>query len=243
MPTLALALLSALDPPPPPSWDVHPRQVEGDIRVAPLIGLAPPAQVQATGLLDEPLPRAELALRQQRAAQLDALPEAVHDAVPGALYAALPEGWQGHFRDTALTPAARRALERAFRGEGDATQAMAEAARESGGDATLFVWVWSADGLPLTSTTPVGELVMAEGVPVVVDRRAEPFAVELHLGLALVAADGELLFRSEDSLRGLLTPEVGVQDLALGVARELVGGIAPLWLGEPPDVALAEGEL
>lgn len=240
--TLPLALLCspATDPLRAPSWDVDPQQVEGTIRVAPLLLLTSPPAPVGTGLMDEPLARADMALRRRRAEELAWLPYALHDAVPGALYAALPAGWSGHFTDVNLGPGARRDLERALGGGGDPLDRMARAAARAGGDATLFVWVRHTQGQPLTSTTPVGELVMAEGVPVVVDRATEPYTVQVQVGVALVAADGALLFRSEDALDGMLLPEVPVQALALGMARELVGGIAPLWLGETHGVALVE---
>lgn len=244
MHTLALTLLTvpAAGPLDVLPWDVHPRLVAGDVRVAPLIVLAPPPTVDQTGLMHEEMARTDLVMRRHRAQELAALPQALHAALPGVLYAALPEGWQGHFRDADLGQGAQRELERALSGQGDLPSALAQAAAQAGGDATLFIWVRSAEGQPLTSQSLVGELVVSNGIPVVVSRADEPFEVQVEMGMALVAADGELLFRSEDSFGGLLSPDVGVRELALGMSQEMVGGIAPLWLGETHHVALVEVE-
>ncbi|MCB9765878.1 MAG: hypothetical protein H6739_39255 [Alphaproteobacteria bacterium] len=212
------------------AWDVHPRMVEGDIRVVPAVIVSPQVEPITTDMLGEQLDPWLLEGRNQRAEQLDGLPEALRASVPGALYAALPPGWDGWFRDSELPLPQRRALARAVVGEGSMEAALAAAARATGGDATLVIWVVENEGQPLTAHNMVGELVMSCDTPVMVDFDNEPYEVNARVGMALVAADGELLFRYEDDYAGLLTEHSPVRLLARDMARSLVSDITPMWL-------------
>lgn len=223
------------------AWDVHPGMVEGEILVAPVLVVAEAPEPDLTGIVGEPLDSWRARGRLERTAELAELPYAFHAAVPGALYRNLPQDWEGHFRDTRLGLTQHVALISALRDpERSVVPVMAEIAKSSGGDAMLFTWVKENEGRPLTDDHLVGELVVHEGVPVIVDHDAEPYAVEVLVGVALVAADGDVLFRYEDHYRGLLTGD-GPQELGRSIARALVDDITPYWLDPnlEPDRALA----
>ncbi len=84
-------------------WDLHPRVVQGLVHVAPVIVAAEAPAPDLTGIVGERLDDERAAGRLHRTAQLAELPYAVHDQVPGALYATLPREWQGTFRDSRLS--------------------------------------------------------------------------------------------------------------------------------------------
>ncbi|MCB9743727.1 MAG: hypothetical protein H6740_14100 [Alphaproteobacteria bacterium] len=216
-------------------WDVHPRVVTGDIRVAPPVVIAPPQQANLIDFMGNDLGPHHANARAERARELNDLPEAVHAAVPGALFAAMPPGWSGTFRDARLPPTTMHSLERAVSGDASLPEALAAAARLTGGEATLFTWVVAVDGAPLTASHLVGEMLIVDGVPVVVDYRNEPYQVEARVGVALVARDGELLFRYEDDYEGLLSAHSDLRWLGRSVAHALVGDIAPMWLEAYPS--------
>lgn len=221
------ALMDALD------WDVHPRIVEGDIRVLPAIVITEAPELHRTGLLGETVDPWIRMEREERTAELAALPVAMRDAVPGALFSEMPEAWTGTFRDAPMSPGVRRQLEHAVAGEGSLEAALAEAGRSAGGDAALIVWVLHTSGEPLTASHMVGEMVLANEIPVIVDHASEPYTVRVEAGMALVASDGEVLFRYQDVYEGVLTGDSPLRVTARDLAREMVGDIAPMWLDSP----------
>jgi hypothetical protein len=202
------------------------------VRVVPALVLTPPPAPTMTDMLSAPLSAEFSAGRLQRATELAALPDALHHDLAGALYAALPEGWRGHLRDGVISAPARQRVERALTESAGLDDALAEAAAQVGGDAALFVWVRSVEGSPLTSTHLIGELVLQDGLPVVVDWAEEPYAVRVELGLALVSREGIVLFRCEDQYTGLLSAGHPLDLMSLEIAQDAVAQIAQLWLGE-----------
>lgn len=221
------------------AWDIHPGMVTGEVLVAPVLVVAEAPTPDLTGIVGEKLDGWQAQGRIERTAHLAELPYAFHANVPGALYASLPEQWDGHFRDTRLTLPQTMALTAALKDpERSPTPLMGEIAAASGAQAVLFTWVVETEGRPLTDEHLVGELVVHEGVPVVVDHDAEPYAVEALIGVALVAADGDVLFRYQDRYSGLLVGD-GPQDLGRDMARSLVDDITPYWLDPNLQVAPA----
>lgn len=242
----ALLLLQMSSPALPPSqpsphellmdeldWDVHPRIVQGDIRVLPAIVICEAPELHRTGLLGETVDPWVRMEREARTAELAALPVALRDAVPGALFAEMPEAWSGTFRDAPMSPGVRRQLQHAIGGEGSLELALAEAGRAAGGDAALVVWVVQSSGEPLTASHMVGEMVLTNEVPVMVDHVDEPYQVRVEAGMALVASDGEVLFRYQDTYDGVLTGDSPLRVTARDLARSMVGDIAPMWLDSP----------
>lgn len=213
-------------------WDIHPEVVLGEVRVVPALVLTPPPAPTMTDMLSTPLSAEFSAGRLQRAAELESLPDALRHDLAGAFYAALPEGWRGHLRDGELSAPARQRVERALTESAGLDAALAEAAAQVGGDAALFVWVRSVEGQPLTSTHLIGELVLQDGLPVVVDWTEEPYAVRVELGLALVSREGVVLFRCEDQYTGLLSAGHPLDLMSLEIAQDAVAQITPVWLGE-----------
>lgn len=226
-------------------WDTQPRMVYGDVRVAPVVVVAEVPQVDLTGAVGEELDSWRAEGRLTRTAELAELPYVIRSEVPGALNKTLGHGWTGHFRDARLTWAQELAIINALqRDRGTISQVTGDIAGQVGGDATLFTWVIENEGAPLTDEYMVGELVFADGLPVMVEHGSEPYRVQVEVGVALVAADGTLLFRYQDEYRGLLADGSPLDSLARDMARELVDDIAPLWLDDVlgGQQALAQAE-
>ncbi len=222
------------------AWDSHPVTVEGEILVAPVLVLAEVPDPDLTGLFGEELGWKDSSGRLRRTAELAELPYSVHAAIPGALYRSLPTGWDGHFRDMRLSLPQQIALVQGLEDpERSALSLMSDVARGADGDAVLFTWVIETEGTPLTDEFLIGELVVVDGVPVIVDHTVEPYAVEMLLGMALIAKEGDLIFRYEDRYSGLLAGE-GSNELGRAIARELVEDVAPVWLEVEADRVLAE---
>jgi len=215
------------------AWDLNPGVVEQEVRVAPVIVAAEAPHADLTGIVGEPLRDERAEGRLRRTAQVAELPHALHAAVPGALNAALGSEWSGHFRDTRLPVSDVIALTNAVRGESVLSETLSEVARDCEGDAVLFTWILETEGRPLTDHHLVGELVIQNGVPVLVDHDSEPYAVQAHVGMALVATDGEILFRYQDHYEELLVADNSVDSLGRRMAKDLVGDIVPLWLDDP----------
>ena len=227
-------------------WDLHPELVTGVIRVAPVIVIAELPQAELEDGVGERLSPWLAQGRIERTQELAELPYAYRSAVPGALHQALPSDWDARFMDGKLPISQQLHLANALTDPSvSLSQAFSQAARAMGGDATLFTWVIHAEGSPLTNTHMVGELVWAEGLPVMVDHVSEPYTVRAELGLALVDARGQVLFRYQDDYAGVLSKEHGLSDLSREFANAAVADIAPHWLGEPvigpPEVLFAQG--
>lgn len=227
-------------------WDLHPELVSGVIQVAPVIVIAELPQAELEDGVGQRLAPWLAQGRIQRTQELAELPYAYRSAVPGALHQALPSDWDAHFMDGKLPVAQQVHLANALSDPSTSlTQAFSQAAQAMGGDATLFTWVLQAEGSPLTNTHMVGELVWADGLPVVVDHVSEPYTVRAELGLALVDSHGQVLFRYQDDYAGVLSKEHDLGDLSRAFANAAVADIAPHWLGEPvlgpQDVELAQG--
>lgn len=216
--------LDALD------WDLTPGAVGHEVRVAPIIVAAEAPTPDLTGIVGEQLLDEQAAARLHRTSQLAELPHSVHEAVPGQLHTALPDSWNGYFRDTRLSLAEQVRLTHAVRGEEPLTDALSEIALGVEGEAVLFTWVIENEGTPLTDDHMVGELVFRGGVPVLVDHHSEPYVIRTEIGVALVSTDGELLFRYQDTYDGLLVEDRSAKSLGRDLARDLVADIAPLWL-------------
>jgi hypothetical protein len=225
-------------------WDLHPDMVEGEVRVAPIVVVAEVPEPELKGLVGQPLDPWVAQGRLIRTAEVAELPYAFQHQVPGALYGALPRDWDGHFRDQDLTLSQRITLTHALGEDGRGiSAALTEIAKERGGDATLFTWVVALDGVPLTREHMAGELVlMDDGMPVTVEHDTEPYRIIAEVGLALVSAEGEILFRYQDEYEGLLTDSNPLDAVARGMAHDAVGDIAPFWLSAPPSAAVARTE-
>lgn len=216
-------------------WDLNPGVVQKEIRVAPVIVAAEAPQADLTGIIGQALVDEQADSRLHRTAQIAELPYAVHQSVPGALNAALGPEWSGHFRDTRLPVSDLITLTNAVNGHAPLADTLSAIARDTDGDAVLFTWVVEASGEPLTDKHLVGELIFQNGVPVLVDHDSEPYAVEAVIGMALVANDGEILFRYQDEYADLLVADGSVDSLGRRIAKDLVGDIVPLWMGDPSE--------
>jgi len=212
-------------------WDVHPDRVEGEIGVAPVIIVAEATEPDLTGIVGESLETWRAAGRLERTAELNEWPHDFRAAVPGAVFAALPSHWEGHFRDMRFGFSQQHALMVALRDHRQSfTRVMRDVAMQASTDAVLFTWVLELEGHPLTDEHLVGELVIENGVPLLVEHSSEPYRVETEVGVALVSRDGELLFRYQDEYTGLLSAQHDSRSLAHDIAASLIDDIVPLWL-------------
>jgi len=215
-------------------WDLYPELVSGLIHVAPVIVLSELPQAELNDSVGQRLDPWLAQGRIERTQELAALPDAFRTAVPGALHRTLPSDWEAHFMDGKLPKTQQAHLSNALTDpETSLGRAFSQAAQTMGGDATLFTWVIHSEGSPLTNTYMVGELVWAAGQPVMVDHISEPYTVRAELGLALVNAHGQVLFRHQADYAGVLSKEHGLSLLSREFANAAVADIAPHWLGEP----------
>jgi len=228
-------------PPRPPvlSWDFSARPTEGDVQVVPVLVDAVRLRLgEATWLGPEPSVD-RLRQRVDRTRQLAEVPTAVGIAVPGALAEALGGHWHGAFHVGALPSGGREHWLSAVHGRADLDATLGALARALGGDASLFVWVDRLQGQPLTATGLPGDLLRTDAGPVVVDHRAEPYRVQARIGVALVAADGEVVLRYVDTYDALLTERADPAQVGRDLARRLAEQVVRVW---PTDPRLLAGE-
>lgn len=215
------------------------RPTEGEIRVVPALRLHEPLDVELDSFLGPALPPGPVSVRVARTRELQELSRAVGLALPCEVNGALGAAWPGQFTSHDMPQAAQRHLEEALRGEGDLDQALADAARAVGGDGVLFSWMDRLEASPLSLVDVPGAVLDTPAGPVVLDDRDEPYLVSARIGMALVAADGEVVLRYTDTyetvLSGARGPTVAGQDLA----REIVDEVAMVWAVDP---RLLEGE-
>ncbi len=225
--------VKATTPAPLPfAFDARPTW--GEIRVLPVVGVHEEVPVNLDSLFGADLTESRRRVRKKRTWQLDsALPSQVAWALPGALNGALGDSWGGQFISHRHPPGVRDRLTNALTGQRDLDATLGEVARTVGGNATLVCWVRSVHGEPLSVQGLPGQVVQTEFGPVVVDHDDEPYLVNAVVGMALVARDGEVVVRYEDTFGTLLSarqgPEYAARDLAAALADEVV----KVWAVDP----------
>jgi hypothetical protein len=222
------------------------RTTAGEVRVVPALRLHAPLTPVMGSALGSPVPYDQRHLRLLRTAQLGHLSEEVGIALPAEVNGQLGDRWRGQFHTGGYPWGVRRQLREALRSGREVDRALGEAAKAIGGDAALITWVDGVDASPLTLTEWPGLVVETAAGPIVVDAQDEPYVVRAQIGMALVAADGEVILRYHDTyetvLSGARGPSEAARDLAYLVARE----VAHMWVVDPrlyevdPGVAEAE---
>ena len=186
------------------SWAFEARATHGEVWVMPMLSLHDDPEVNLDSYLGMGLSTERQKIRHRRTVQVAALPDAAGLALPGAVNGELGLEWKGQFRHGRWGRSAEK-LRGAVDGKRDLDETLLAIAEHNGGEATLFTWTHSLDAHPLTQDTFPGELVDTSWGPVMVDHAEEPYLVSLQMGIALVAADGEVLrggFQSERSSCG-----------------------------------------
>jgi len=161
------------------------------------------------------------------------VPDAVAWALPGAVNAELGLEWDGDFQASAMPLGGKDRLLGALGRRDVLDPALAELARASGGDATLFTWVTSLEADVLSSQNLPGEVVDTIVGPVFVDVTQEPFVVQARIGMALVTRDGEVVVRYEDEYSSLLTEDRSATWVGRDLARRLAEEVALVWATDP----------
>ncbi|TNE85019.1 MAG: hypothetical protein EP330_26820 [Deltaproteobacteria bacterium] len=222
------------------SWNFEARAVPGEIRVLPVIGPASDPEVILESWVGAGLTPLRTSLREARTEELLALPDAVRASLPGQVHAALDGTWEGEFRVGRYPVGGRERVQAALRTRQDLDEALGVVARASR-SAVLVTWVESVDGVPLTVHSPPGETVSTSAGPVLVDLFDEPYRVEATLGCALVASDGEVVLRYQDSFETVISGTRDARAAGRTLAEELALEVAKVWPADPRlDLALLD---
>lgn len=222
-----------VDPPRPLAWDCSAHPTRGVVRVVPVLVDVPAPRLSEASWIGAPLPVDRLRERVNRTRQLASVPEAAGIAVPGALAGALGARWDGTFHAAALPRGGRERWLAAVQGRVGLENTLGGLARAVGGTATLFVWVDDLQGAPLSATDGPGDVVRTAAGPVVIDDAEEPYEVRARIGVALVAADGEVVLRYVDTYDALLTDRADADQAGRDLARRLAAQVVRLWPTDP----------
>lgn len=220
-------------------WGWAPLELGSDIRVAPLVVTGPLPALAPVGFLGEQLEGTEAHLRELRGTQVVAVTESFSDALPGTLASALPEGWSGHFSDARVPPSARTQLAAGVDGRRSLDGALQLAVDRLPGEVVLFRWMSDITAEPLATTTAPGTTLRAADRLIYVDQHTDPVLAQATVGLALVAADGEVFLRYEDRYSFVITGSNTSLRAGRDLARQLVHDLQPLL--QEPTVATAFG--
>jgi hypothetical protein len=210
-------------------WNAEARPAEEAVVVLPVLALHDALEVtQDDWLRGTELSVGRLEAREYRVDELRDVAQAWSAAMPGAVDVALGERWDGVFTVGRYALGERALLARAIRDE-KPLEAVLSGVGRSQGRSTLVTWVDALEGLPLTAERFPGDVVETSAGYVIVRLDDEPYRVRAHVGVALVAADGEVLVRYSDEVEAVLAPGVGVQTAGLAMARELAHEVAKVW--------------
>lgn len=238
----AMLMLVACKPRPEPvlAWRFEARRTSGEVRVLPVIALHKEPLLALDSFLGRGLSDEVEAQRRLRTQELVDVPEAIGLALPGAVNGILGRTWDGQFRYSSWPLTARDRVEAALEGSSRRLDGqLGRAARTVGGDAVLITWVDALDARPLTAEGFAGDIVETTAGPAVVDHADEPYHVEVDVGMALVAADGEVVLRYHDAFEALLSSRMPPSHVGRVVAAELASEIGKVWATDP---ALEEGK-
>ena len=216
------------------------RLTRGEVRVAEVIvldrGVAPVSRDDWMGEVSE----RRMAVRETRSREVGEIAAAVGRALPGEINGALGREWQGHFTDHRLPSPSRHQLEDALRDQRMLDPTLAGAAHRMGGQTTLFSWVYELRATPLSLMGPPGSVVSTRTGLSVVDPSEEPHLVSARVGMALVAADGEVVLRYQQTYETILSAAWGPEDAGRSLARALAVEISDVWALDPRLAAIGE---
>jgi len=219
------------------SWGWAPLEGAQDVRVAPLVVAGAWPALEPLGFLGEQLDGSAAHLRNLRDHQVATIPEVFSLALPGELARALPADWKGSLRDARAPARARSQIEAGVDGRRSLEAALQELAGRLQGDVILFQWMSDVSAVPLGTTTAPGTTTRVADRVVFVDQHTDPVLTEATVGLALVAADGEVFLRYENRYQVLITGSNSSWKAGRQLARQLVDDLQPL-LTEPALVGV-----
>lgn len=214
------------------SWSFEARAVPGEIKVLPVIGPAQTPEVILESWVGAELTPLRTELREARTDDLKALPDAVRSALPGEVHAALHGSWDGEFRVGRYPIGGKERVQAALRSRQPLDETLGVIARAAD-SAVLITWVDSLDGIPLTVHSPPGEMIRTPSGPVLVDLFDEPYRVEATLGCALVASDGEVVLRYQDSFETVISGARDANTAGRALASDLARELATVWPADP----------
>jgi hypothetical protein len=214
------------------------RLTRGEVRVAEVIvldrGVADVSREDWVGEVSE----RRMAVREKRSREVSEIAAAVGRALPGEINGALGAEWRGHFTDHRLPSLSRHQLTDALRDQRALDPTLAGAAHRMGGETTLFSWVDELRATPLSLMGPPGSVVHTRTGLSVVDPTDEPHLVSARVGLALVAADGEVVLRYQQTYETILSAAWGPDDAGRSLARALAVEISDVWALDPRLAAI-----
>jgi hypothetical protein len=206
--------------------------VPGEIRVLPVIGPEDLPEVDLESWVGAGLTPQRIRLREERTAALRALPNALRQALPGQVHAALEGSWEGDFTVGRFPLGTRERLRVALRDGEPLDEALGAVARGAKSP-VLVTWVDRLEGTPLTVHGPPGELVSTTEGPVLVDLFDEPYQVQVRAGCALVAADGEVVLRYRDHFETVVSSTRDQYRAGRALAEDLAWEVTKVWPVDP----------
>jgi hypothetical protein len=220
-----------------PPYKVEARLTRGEVRVAEVIVLHRVVEPTRQDWIGEVSER-RMQVRERRSREVGEVAMAVGRALPGEINGALGPQWHGHFTDHRLPSPSRHHLEDALRYRRELDQTLAGAAQRMGGDTALFSWVDEIRATPLSLMGPPGSVVSTRLGLSVVDPTDEPHLVSARVGMALVAADGEVVLRYQQTYETILSAAWGPEDAGRALARALATEVSDVWALDPRLAAI-----
>jgi hypothetical protein len=206
----------------PLQWDVRDLPAPASVVVLPPISVAAAPRYTDDTWVGAGLTPHASALRHRRLADVGRTPNAVADALPGALARELGDA-APEFHPGEWPAGTRRAVEDAVLHPRELPAALSDVGRRAGAP-VLVTWVRRVDAVPLTALSHPGDILAFEFGPVVVDGTSEPYRVDLTVGAALIGADGVVGVRLEDTWTTVVDaagPHDAARQAADGIAEDL----------------------
>lgn len=220
----------------PFTWEA--RAIEGEVRVLEGLAAHEPVVLELGSFVGGELPEPRALVRERRLSEVHQLPQSVGWALPGAVNGALADHWVGDFRSGSWPSGRReRVLSALQRGHG-LDRALGDVARAAGGDAVLVSWVDRLQARPLSLDGFPGELVHTPAGSVIIDHGDEPYLVELRAGMALVAADGEVVVRYHQNMATVVSKARSPEAVGRALAADMAAEVAKVWHRPEAPVAV-----
>lgn len=218
---------------------VEPRLLGGEVMVLPVAGTWEQPQVRLDSYVGAPVPWSRERVRRARTAELNLVPAEVAWSLPGAVNGKLGEAQESRFRPARYPPGDRGRVEAALRGERDLDLVLRGVARSLGGQGALFTWVTDLQGEPISLEGFPGDIVETSSGPVMIDHHQEPYLIKAAVGMALVARDGEVVLRYDDTFEAVLSEHNDPGRVGRDLADALASEVTKVW---PVDPRFALGE-
>ena len=219
----------------PEPWKFEAQATRGEVRVLPVIAMHDEIPVEVGSFVGVTIPYERQRLREMRTAQLEGVPAAFGERLPGAVNGQLGSSWTGQFHHGAWPMGAQDKLRNALEGNGrrsDVDTILGEISSSSLAQATLFTWVREVDGDPVSMKGFPGSTINTAVGPVHVNHRDEAYVVTLQVGVALATNEGEVLIRYEHEYQTLLSGRLDEDDAAGDLARRLAADVTKVWATE-----------